>query len=85
MIESLPDHARPLFLRICDSLEATATFKHTTSAFAREGYDPDRIADALYVDDGERQTYVRLDTSMFDRIQSGQFPGSPSCACAIAT
>jgi fatty-acyl-CoA synthase len=72
---SLAHYARPLFVRVCDGLEATATFKLTTRALACEGYDPARITDALYVDDGERQSYVRLDPSLHDRIQSGQFPG----------
>jgi fatty-acyl-CoA synthase len=72
---SLPHYARPLFVRVCDRVEATSTFKHTTTTLMREGYDPARIADALYVDDGERQAYVRLDTSLYDRIQSGLLPG----------
>ena len=53
----------------------TATFKHTKTALVREGYDPAAIADALYFDDRERQAFVRLDTSLYDRIQSGQLPG----------
>ena len=76
VVAALPHYARPLFVRVCDAVDATATFKHTTTALMRDGYDPGRIADALYVDDGERQTYVRLDTSLYDRIQSGQLPGS---------
>jgi fatty-acyl-CoA synthase len=75
VVAALPHYARPLFVRICDTVDATATFKHTTTTLMRDGYDPGRIADALYVDDGERQTYVRLDTSLYDRIQSGQLPG----------
>jgi fatty-acyl-CoA synthase len=83
---SLPHYARPLFVRVCDRVEATSTFKHTTTALMRDGYDPARIADALYVDDGERQAYVRLDTSLYDRIQSGLLPGVPSpCSYATAT
>jgi fatty-acyl-CoA synthase len=85
VLASLPHYARPLFVRVCNNLEATATFKHTTTALMREGYDPCRIADALYVDDGERQAYVRLDSSLYDRIQSGRLPGSPPCTSVIAT
>jgi fatty-acyl-CoA synthase len=75
VVASLAHYARPLFVRVCASLDATATFKHTTRELVRDGYDPARVADPLYVDDSQRQAYVRLDTSMYDRIQRGQFPG----------
>ncbi len=68
----LPDHARPVFLRVRDDLAVTATFKHTKSALVREGYDPVAIADALYFNDRERQAFVRLDKALYDRIQKGQ-------------
>jgi fatty-acyl-CoA synthase len=77
VIGALAPAARPLFVRVCASLDATATFKHTTRALMRDGFDPARIADALYVADVERQTYVPLDSSIYDRIQSGLFPGLP--------
>jgi fatty-acyl-CoA synthase len=75
VVSSLAHYARPLFVRVCAGLDATATFKHTTRALMREGYDPARIVDALYVNDDQRQAYVRLDASMYDRIQSGHFQG----------
>jgi fatty-acyl-CoA synthase len=75
VVASLPHYARPLFVRVCASLDATATFKHTTRTLVRDGYDPARVADALYVDDGGRHAYVRLDPPLYDRIQSGQFQG----------
>ena len=61
-----------MFLRVRDDLEVTATFKHTKSALVREGYDPAAIGDAIYFNDRERQAFVRLDKSLYDRIQSGQ-------------
>ena len=75
VIASLAHYARPVFVRVCASLEATATFKLTTRALVREGYDPARITDALYVHDAECRQYVRLDTSTYRRIQSGDFRG----------
>ena len=72
MIDRLPDYARPVFLRVQDDLEVTATFKHTKSALVREGYDPVAIEDALYFNDRERQAFVRLDKGLYDRIQNGQ-------------
>jgi fatty-acyl-CoA synthase len=72
LVDRLPDHARPLFLRVRDDLAVTATFKHTKSALVREGYDPVAIDDALYFNDRERQAFVRLDKALYDRIQKGQ-------------
>ena len=72
LIDRLPDYARPLFLRVRDDLDVTATFKHTKSALVRDGYDPAATADALYFNDRERQAFVRLDKSLYDRIQAGQ-------------
>jgi fatty-acyl-CoA synthase len=76
LIDSLPHYARPIFLRLRENLAATATFKHLTHTLMQDGYDPGRIADALYVDDVERRTFVRLDPSLYDRIQRGHLPGS---------
>jgi len=81
---SLPEYARPLFVRLAASLEVTGTLRHTTGTLARDGYDPARIADPLYVDDRDRQSYVKLDTAVYDRIQSGRFLGIQSCALVAA-
>ena len=70
--DRLPEYARPLFLRVRDDLEVTATFKHTKSSLVREGYNPAVVGDAIYFNDRERQAFVRLDKSLYDRIQIGQ-------------
>jgi fatty-acyl-CoA synthase len=75
LVECLPEYARPVFLRIRRDLEVTDTFKHTKNAAVREGYDPVVIQDALYFHDRERQAFVRLDKSLYDRIQRGQIFG----------
>jgi fatty-acyl-CoA synthase len=75
VVSALAPYARPLFVRVCARLDATSTFKHTTRALMRDGYDPARIADQLYVHDPECQSYVPLDPSIYDRIQRGRFPG----------
>jgi fatty-acyl-CoA synthase len=36
--QHLPSYARPLFVRLCDSLDTTGTFKLAKSRFAAEGY-----------------------------------------------
>jgi fatty-acyl-CoA synthase len=69
---SLPRHARPLFLRIRAGLETTATFKHKKDELVAAGFDPVATPEAIYVDDTQQQSYVRIDQPMFERICAGQ-------------
>ncbi len=70
--DRLPAYARPLFVRICDSIEASETFKPKKHRLAREGFDPGAIDDPLYFYDAERRAYVPLDRTLFERIGSGE-------------
>jgi len=72
LIKRLPDYARPLFLRIRNEMEVTATFKHTKNSFVCQGYDPVATGDVVYFNDQERQAFVRLDKALYDRIQTRQ-------------
>jgi fatty-acyl-CoA synthase len=68
----LPYYARPLFLRMRTSADVTGTFKYSTTELARQGYDPNAIADALYFERVETNEFVPLDKHLFDRIQAGE-------------
>lgn len=72
LADRLPDYAQPVFLRVREHLETTATFKHTKHALAREGFDPTAIPNDMYFNDRERQTFVRLDASLYEQIRSGR-------------
>jgi len=72
LITRLPAYARPLFLRIVSALELTGTFKLRKQELALEGYDPRRVRDALYIDDGTRDAYVPLDKELYARLKSGK-------------
>ena len=67
---SLPGYARPPFLRVCERLDATATFKPVKARLAHEGYDCRVVTDPLYVRDPVRG-FVPLDAPTFDRLQQG--------------
>ncbi|MGH6672754.1 MAG: long-chain-acyl-CoA synthetase [Xanthobacteraceae bacterium] len=71
LLRLLPPYARPLFIRIKQHIEITATFKHRKNDLKREGYDPASTADAIYFDDPARRAFIRLDTAMYERIRSG--------------
>jgi fatty-acyl-CoA synthase len=72
LAKHLPRYARPLFIRICQEIETTATFKHRKSELARQSYDPTVCWDAIYFDDSALERFVRLDETVFERIQTGQ-------------
>ena len=65
----LPAYARPLFVRIVDSLAITETFKQKKQDLARDGFNPHATGDALYVEAG--QGYVPLGADAYARISSG--------------
>ncbi len=71
LAERLPEYARPLFLRIRCEIEMTATFKPKKQDLSREGYDPNITADAIYFDDRVRQSFVKLDAVLYERLQNG--------------
>jgi len=67
----LPPYARPVFLRIVSTLEATATFKPRKQELVQAGFDPGRMSDPLYFDDTRSQRYVPLDAALFAAISNG--------------
>ena len=68
----LPPYARPLFVRVADRLEATATFKYTKTNLQREGFDPAATRDTIYFDDPVKKAFVRLNGVLFARITAGK-------------
>jgi len=67
----LPEYARPLFLRIREEIEMTPTFKPKKQDLAREGYDPEATADAIYFNDRVSQSLVKVDAILYERLQTG--------------
>jgi fatty-acyl-CoA synthase len=71
LTERLPEYARPLFLRFRANIEMTSTFKPRRQDLVRDGYDPARTTDALYVNDRTSQTFLKIDTAVVERINAG--------------
>jgi fatty-acyl-CoA synthase len=68
----LPSYARPVFLRLLSSIEATGTFKPRKQDLVRDGFDPALIKDPLFFDDARSQRYVPLDAALFAAIAAGR-------------
>jgi fatty-acyl-CoA synthase len=70
--DRLPEYAQPLFLRVRDHLDLTATFKHTKNTLAHDSFDPAATADEIYFNDRRRQAFVRLDKPLYEQICGGR-------------
>ena len=69
---SLPNYARPVFLRFQNAIEATSTFKQRKIDLQREGFDPDSISDPLYAHvDGDGR-YEKLTRELYAAIAAGK-------------
>jgi fatty-acyl-CoA synthase len=71
LAQRLPAYARPVFLRLLQSIESTGTFKPRKQDLVQSGFDPTRIEDPLYFDDPRAQAYVPLDAALFAAISAG--------------
>ena len=71
--ERLPVFAIPVFLRQQTSAQTTDTFKFRKVDLVREGFDPGKISDPLYVLDRSAQTWLPLTKALYGQILSGKF------------
>ncbi len=70
--ERLPAYARPVFVRLLSTLDATGTFKPRKQELVQAGFDPQRVSDPLYVDDPCAGRYVSLDARVYAALTSGR-------------
>ena len=68
----LPAYARPLFVRVATQLDVTGNFKNRKTRLQDEGFDPARVADALWFRDDARQAFVPLDPALHQDITAGR-------------
>jgi fatty-acyl-CoA synthase len=71
--ERLPGYARPLFVRVADSLEHTSTFKSKKGDLREQGYGSD-ITDPLYVLESRNEGYVPYYDEYADLVAGGSRP-----------
>ena len=71
LTQSLPDYARPLFLRLRREMDVTSTFKQKKIDFVEQGFDPSVTADPIYFSDPAAKAFVRIDGALHKRIRDG--------------
>ncbi len=72
LAERLPAYARPLFLRFRSEIEVTGTFKQRKVELVAEGFDPRRVADAVFFDDRTLGGYGRVREALLAGLESGE-------------
>ncbi|KAK9504735.1 hypothetical protein O3M35_011001 [Rhynocoris fuscipes] len=71
VIKELSSFARPLFLRIINTIPMTGTYKMQKNVLQKEGYDPTKISDPLYfLQNGKH--YVKLDEQLYKKIVNNE-------------
>jgi len=70
--ENLPSYARPLFLRVQQQLEITATFKQKKNELVQDGFDPSVVNDPLFFRSTSAGKFVPVTPELFARLQTGE-------------
>ena len=71
LLDTLPDYARPLFVRLRGEMDVTSTFKQKKIDFVAQGFDPATTSDPIYFDDPSAQAFVRVDEGLNQSIRAG--------------
>ncbi|MGD9598201.1 MAG: long-chain-acyl-CoA synthetase [Steroidobacteraceae bacterium] len=73
--ERLATYAMPMFVRVSRVADLTATFKLRKIDLQRDGYDPRRISDPLYVRDARAGTYLPVTDANLAALRILPFAG----------
>jgi len=71
LVQRLPSYAIPLFVRITDTVELTGTFKLIKYNLRNQGFNPDLTEDKIYFLDKRYNSYIPLDSKLYQNIQNG--------------
>lgn len=72
LTKRLPAYSIPIFVRITSQIELTGSFKLSKTILEKDGFDVGQIKDPLYFLDRKIGTYVLLNVSLYNDIQSGR-------------
>ncbi|XP_067114307.1 long-chain fatty acid transport protein 6 [Osmerus mordax] len=72
-MKHLPAYARPLFIRIQESMEMTGTFKQQKFRLVEAGFNPSTFSDLLYFLDYSEKSYIPLTDSIYESILAGEW------------
>jgi fatty-acyl-CoA synthase len=73
LARELPSYARPMFIRMTPAIETTGTFKYRKLDLVRDGFDPEKIEQAIYFEHPDERRYVPVTPALYTQIQTGAF------------
>jgi citronellyl-CoA synthetase len=68
----MPEHARPLFIRLCKTKNEADYLNEHRERLKDEGYSPSLIKDPLYYFNPQKNSYYSLTPEVYDLIQQGK-------------
>ncbi|MGH8530340.1 MAG: long-chain-acyl-CoA synthetase [Nevskiales bacterium] len=71
LCSQLPAYAVPLFIRLREEQEITGTFKYRKVELKKEGFDPGKVAEPLYILLDTKRGYEPLTADIFRKIGNG--------------
>ena len=60
LVLKLPDYARPVFVRVCQAIETTGTFKLKKDRLQKEGLEPSTAFDIVWIYDRSRECFYEF-------------------------
>ena len=70
--EVLPPYARPVFVRVTNSVDTTGTFKFQKTRFQKEGFDVSLVKDKLFYFDPKSSEYSILTEEIYRKFVDGE-------------
>ena len=71
--QALPSYAIPIFIRLQEEFELTATWKRIKSTLKQDGFNPGEIKDPLFIMLPGTLEYTRLTEEVYEKIHSIKF------------
>jgi solute carrier family 27 (fatty acid transporter), member 1/4 len=68
----LPTYARPLFIRVVNTIDLTGTYKLRKVDYQKESFDLNRIKEDLYFFHPEFQNYVPFTAQLYEELAGGK-------------
>ncbi len=70
---ALPPYARPVFLRVTSTSNTTGTFKYKKNDLVKDGFNPSKVKDAIYMTEPSKKQYIRVTKTIFKNIEQEKY------------
>nr|XP_006814019.1 PREDICTED: long-chain fatty acid transport protein 1-like [Saccoglossus kowalevskii] len=70
--KQLPSYARPLFIRLVESVDTTGTFKIKKTELRKESFNPNVVKDKLYFSNSKTGEYQLINAQVYSDICNGK-------------